>query len=408
MESGSKRDYGKWSYNEDDKRDLRIDFIRGMVMFVLVIVHIDFFSFYNLLAWERFGIISGGEGFVILSGLVVGMIYGPRIAKSGWKDTINKLMDRAFLLYRVNIIVILIVAVLSLIPFLDFKAIMSFTDQYSKTVYWLYPPSDAPVQIMIAKLFLLKMGPHQLQILGLYVVLLMFAPVFFWFLMNGRTMLLLSISWILYFYNWAFPAMPTGAQFEYAFPILTWQVLFVHGLSVGYHREKISAFMEGSWRKYVLASAAFLFVLFLFLTQNNPNPEMPWYGKLSVIPADFFNKLYFNYFQKNTLGILRLVNYAAALIICYYLLTKYWVIIKKALGWYFIPVGQASLYVFVMHVFVIYILWNIPVFNWGLPSKWDPAFNLPTILINTLGHTIALMALWLMVKTEFLFKYVPR
>jgi hypothetical protein len=44
-------------------RDLRIDFLRGVVMFILIIVHVEFFSLYNLVAWERIGLISGGEGF---------------------------------------------------------------------------------------------------------------------------------------------------------------------------------------------------------------------------------------------------------------------------------------------------------------------------------------------------------
>ena len=37
---------------EDDsssKRDDRLDFIRGVVMFFLVVVHIDFFSYYNFI-----------------------------------------------------------------------------------------------------------------------------------------------------------------------------------------------------------------------------------------------------------------------------------------------------------------------------------------------------------------------
>ena len=60
-------------------------------MLILIVVHIELFSVYNLLVWERFGVVSGGEGFVILSGYITGMVSRKRMEESGWMFAARKL-----------------------------------------------------------------------------------------------------------------------------------------------------------------------------------------------------------------------------------------------------------------------------------------------------------------------------
>ena len=81
----------KWHYVDGiHKRDLRIDFIRGFVMLILIAVHINMPSFYNYIAWERFGVVTGAEGFVILSGLILGFLSRLRMEHDGFGSTVNK------------------------------------------------------------------------------------------------------------------------------------------------------------------------------------------------------------------------------------------------------------------------------------------------------------------------------
>jgi hypothetical protein len=79
----------------------------------------------------------------------------------------------------------------------------------------------------------------------------------------------------------------------------------------------------------------------------------------------------------------------------YAILTRFWVPINKALGWFFIPLGQASLYVFFVHIFFLLILANTPL----------PAMN--DFWINTAIHAGLLFTAWAMVRTRFLFKIIP-
>ena len=88
-------------------RDLRLDFLRGLIMMVVITVHMEYFSLFSIFAWERIGYVSSAEGFVILSGIVLGIVYKKRLLHEGFKSSAIKLWKRSFQLYRVNLFVIL-------------------------------------------------------------------------------------------------------------------------------------------------------------------------------------------------------------------------------------------------------------------------------------------------------------
>ena len=383
--------------SDGHKRDLRVDFIRGFVMLVLIVVHINMTSYYNYIAWERFGVVTGAEGFVLLSGLILGLLSRLRMEHDGFGSTVNKQFNRAFLLYRTSIVVILSVLVVNL--FIDATAVMTFTTSDGAKTYSLYPDFSLFAQYhdkIIAKFVMLRYGPHQFQILGLYVVLLMFSPFILWLLSKQRVGLVLALSWMIYFGNNGFHARPTGAQFEYAFPILTWQILFVHGLVIGYYRNEIWNFFHTRKGAVVFAFSFVLFLGFLFFTYNNPLDKIPDYLRLHYIDPDTFRSIYRDYFPKNTLGIGRLINDFVMLIVSYAMLSYLWRPIHRVFGWFFIPIGQASLYVFILHVYVCIVIANI---------TW---FGGENILVNTLGHTAVFLFMWFMVKYKVGFNIIPR
>jgi len=363
-------------------------------------VHIEIFSLYNFAVWERIGVVSGGEGFVILSGYITGFVSRRRIEESGWRPAARKLFARAAQLWRVNVVSICIVAALSFVPRINVSSLTAFTDRGSNQNYPLLPGHDASLMTWIVDIVLLRIGPHQLQILGLYVCLLALSPLVLKGLASGKTPLVLALSWAMYVFNTLYPMTPTGSQFENGFPLLTWQLLFVHGLAIGYHRARVWHFMLGQYGRWILAAASVLAVGFLFWAQNTPNPLIPSYARISIIPAEVYRTVYNRFMLKNTLGILRLVNYACVLIVGYALLTRLWRPIRGTLGWFFIPLGQATLYVFIVHIYIVAVIDNI------LPSGFPKGE--PHLWVNTVGHTAALAVLWLMVRYRLLFRWIPR
>ena len=380
------------------KRDLRIDFIRGLVMIILITVHIHMTSVYNYIAWERFGAVTGAEGFVLLSGIVLGMLSRIRLQSDGLSSTIHKQYNRGFTLYRVLLVVIFSVFLLDMIPWFDSSVVTTFTT-YSGKVYHLYPPLSAfgdAYRLIIAKFLLLRYGPHQFQILGLYVVLMFIAPFVLWFLSKQRVGVILSISWILYLVNTGMHFRPIGANFEYAFPLLSWQILFIHGLVIGYYRNEIWNFFHGNKGRVLFVFIFILYLVFLFFTYNNPLKEIPSYLRLDYIEPKEFRRIYHAFFDKNTLGIGRLFNDFALLVVSYAMLSYLWKPINKLFGWFFIPIGQASLYVFILHVYASIVIANI-----GL-------FGAKDLMMNSLGHTAVFVFMWLMVRYKVFYNIIPR
>jgi hypothetical protein len=377
-------------------RDVRIDFIRGWVMLILVVVHTEVFSLWNLLVWERVGLISGGEGFVLLSGLVLGVVSRQRILRSGWADASSRLIDRALQLYRVHVTLILLVGLLALTIGPHVHEIISFTDRGSGTVYQLYPSHTDPIR-WVGQVLLLRAGPHQVQVLGLYVCLMLICPLMIGMLANKRTAALLGLSWILYFSNILSAKMPTGAQFEYAFPLLTWQVLFVHGLAIGYHFQAIQTWFRSRAGHLMFLFCVIVTASFLVFAQGASNGFFPEWARIDLWP-NLYNKVHV-YAEKNTLGLVRLLNYGVFLVVAYAALTRWWPFFQKTMGWFLVPIGQATLYVFIVHLFIVQLASMILPFGFS---------NATPLWQTTLLHTAELALLWLMVRRQVLFRWIPR
>ena len=80
----------------------------------------------------------------------------------------------------------------------------------------------------------------------------------------------------------------------------------------------------------------------------------------------------------------------------YAALTVFWRPLSGTVVPVLAPLGQATLYVFVLQVFAVLIVANIP-----LPST-TPVFW------GTLVHTAVLVGMWLMVRHRVLFRVIPR
>lgn len=378
-------------------RDLRIDFLRGLVMMVVITVHLEFISLFGMFVWERIGLVSSAEGFVALSGLVVGIVYRKKLIQEGFSSTAKRLLKRAFLLYKVNVAVILSIALLGLIPFIDIHEVTHWSmANGSGPVYPLYPPPATPWYQVVYQALLLKIGPHQFQVIGLYVVLLAISPLALFMMERKQTPWLLFISWGIYAINQVFHIQLLSTKFDLAFPLLNWQLIFINSMAAGFHRQRITEILQGMNLSALTWFAGLLCLGFLFLAHNMPHPIFWPFPSLGFIDPDLFTKIYNYGFHKGGLGIGRIVNNLALFIIAYTLLTRYWKLINKPLGWLLIPIGQASLYVFIVHVYFVLLVSNTPV------------AEINNFYLNTLVHLLSILAIWLMVKQKFLFRLIPR
>jgi hypothetical protein len=232
--------------------------------------------------------------------------------------------------------------------------------------------------------------------MGLYVVLLAVSPLILWALSRRWWLAVLAVSVGLYVLDAVgrFRIMPS--QFEDSFPLLTWQLLFVLGMIAGFYRRELVAWFHTRAGVVTLGVAAVFAVALMVFSWSNPYLSSPYDVRLGIFDDNLYRQVYEAAFQRTYLEPGRLLNVILVVIVGYALLNAYWRPINKAVGWFFIPLGQSTLYVFIMHVFFALAAANIPLLQTG--SVW----------INTAGYLVALALLWVMVKTKFLFSIVPR
>lgn len=318
--SGPPLPFQRWRYPAAGSgRDERLDFMRGFAMCGLIAVHVEVFSLLNLVFWEGLGFVTSAELFVATSGLVLGAVQRRVVERHGLGTSARRLLARAFELYRAYVALILLVALVAAAGLLDTRAVTSFTDWGTGQTYPLYPTPGTPWFQVLGAALLLRATPHQVQVLGLYVCLIALTPVALWLLANRFLGVLLALSWVGYFAYWAAPpVMVTGAQFEYAFPLVVWQVLFVHALAVGYHRPEIARWLADPLRRrLVVGGSVVLSVGVLLLSHSNPWAAFPAWYRLGLVPPEAFERWHGLYLLKNEQGVLRLLNIAAFFVAFY-------------------------------------------------------------------------------------------
>src|SRR5204863_3336095 len=113
-------------------------------------------------------------------------------------------------------------------------------------------------------LVMMRSGPWTFEIVGLYVWLVAAAVPCLLALHFAGWRPLLAVSWMLYLSYRIAPYRLTAAEFESVFPIFAWQLLFVHGIVIGYHRDRIGAFALRCPRivPIAAATASAMFIVF--------------------------------------------------------------------------------------------------------------------------------------------------
>lgn len=402
--------FGRYGYPAGaGTRDLRFDFLRGFAMLSVVAAHLEMFGWQNFLFWERLGFITAAEMFVVTAGLVLGLVNRKVVDRETMGTVTERLWRRTFVLWRALVVTTLLVILIARLGILEMTALTIFTDRFSGQVWPMTPLPDVRWDVQLALVATLRSSPHQIQILGLYVVLLATAPLWLWLLQRRLLGPFFGLTWGLYFTGWLQEPDTTllGMQFEYAFRLLTYQAVFTHALAAGFFRSEIGNWLRnGARRRLVVGVSAVLALGFFLAAQTTANPSFPAWSRLNLIAAEQFQPLYDVWFMKQRPSPLRLLNVAAFFVAFYALLTWFWMPLNKALGWLLIPLGEASLYVFLMHLAFIALIDQIPGYFDLIPA-WDQVG--PTrIWINTALYLGTILGLWLLVRHKVLFGVVPR
>ena len=97
----------------------------------------------------------------------------------------------------------------------------------------------------------------------------------------------------------------------------------------------------------------------------------------------------------------RIVAFMSVAIVAYTSATYFWVPIRRVLGWLMLPLGQAALYSYIVHFFLILLVYNLaPLVN-ALPGEPSEVISAPILQIAVV------LLLWALVRKRVLFGIVP-
>lgn len=205
------------------RRDAAIDTIRGICIVTMTFSHLAMGTLADKVThpapW-----VDGASGFVLMSGLVLGMVQPGRIGRDGILAAEIKLLRRAGLLYVAHVLTVLLAVV---------------AGRFAPDVRWLPRTGDhGGIWGTIRDTLLLQVNPPDIDILSLYVLLLLSAMIGTALLAGGLAWLLGVLSVAVYVVASAVPSafiLPIGNGDPSKFNAGAWQLLFLSALAVGWY-----------------------------------------------------------------------------------------------------------------------------------------------------------------------------
>lgn len=208
------------------ERDLRLDFFRGLTMFIIFIAHADA-NPWNGWIPARFGFSSGTELFVFCSGLASAIAFGSVFVRRGFGFGLARILLRLWQVYWAQIGVVLVVIGVMFAAEAGFPGQGLNTDPLPDL---LRDPATA-----IAGLLTLRWLPGYLDILPMYLVILALIPVMMAASLLHR-LLPFALSLALYALAWGTGLNLVGNPWTglgWFFNPFAWQLIFFTGFGLG-------------------------------------------------------------------------------------------------------------------------------------------------------------------------------
>lgn len=375
------------SAEASSRRDLRVDLLRGFCIFAMVVDHFGGDSWlYSITGGNRF-YVSAAEGFIFISGFIMGQAYRAKRDRSGLPSAMAEALRRARTLYLATVALTLIFSVLYL-----------YTDIALWTGRDFGLGIDSPQEIAVATLTL-HYTYHGTDILAMYTLLLAVAPIILLLLSVGEWYWVLIPSWAIWLTYQVYPeeaAIPWYIRHGENFPLAAWQVLFVTGNVLGFYRGGLTQWLQRFHRLRVAAVAIGVAITLALISLFWGAENGAQFAFFDIDP-NVLNDSFF----KVPLRPWRIVAFVSVAIVAYTSATYLWVPIRRVLGWLMLPLGQAALYSYIVHFFLILLVYNLaPLLN-ALPGEPSEGLSAPILQIAVV------LLLWALVRKRVLFGVVP-
>ena len=213
-------------------RDLRIDFFRGLALFMIIFDHIPGDPL-SKLTYARIGFSDAAELFVFLSGVSCGIVYSRVLSRQGVSGLLRGVSWRALQIYTYY----LIASVATILLIVVSRDVVAIPANHQAFIVLRQDPLAA-----IQSAFFLVSPPDLPGILVLYLELTLFSIPMFLLIAARSSAAALLVSGGLWLLAQIYPdLLPRLADHSYFNPI-AWQFIFCIGMFVGtwYNSDEMS------------------------------------------------------------------------------------------------------------------------------------------------------------------------
>jgi hypothetical protein len=360
------------------ERDLRLDLMRGIGQWMVFLDHIP----YDVVSWltlRNYGFSDAAEFFVFISGYTAGFVYGPAVIYGQLLGATKRLLKRAWQLYIAHIFLFLFfVAQIA-------RAARKFDNPMYGNEYNIFLFLEHP-DVMIGQALMLKFKPVDLDVLPLYIVLMLALPVILWGLVKRPywTMLGSAVLYVLArVFDWNLPSFPSG---NWYFNPFAWQLLFVFGAWCGLSGAVQIAPLIRSRAVLALALVWIAFSFVIVMTWHVPMLD-------AMVPKWLIHIIY--PIDKSDLDMFRLIHFLALAVVFVRYIPRSWPMLHSRLLRPLVLIGQHSLPMFCLGVFLSFAA------HWFLVQIEGDV--IAQILVSVAGMMAMVGAAWLLDR----FKAVP-
>ncbi|MFZ3484558.1 OpgC family protein [Sphingomonas sp. 3-13AW] len=214
-----------------------IDGLRGFFLVFMLINHLVFEGGYWMLRvnHNQLAFVEDAQGFVFLSGLMIGLVYGRKMMRQGYDAGSRMIRARALELYRYAMAIVLAVLVA--------RMILPYADPL--WFNWLGDTSLTGDPLRLAAVATFLFQPTVMDILPQYVIYMLAAPPVVWLCLNGHVAKVAAGSALLWFVGQlgvhqlitdpvsAWITSTDGQGIRTGFNLLGWQIVFFAGAAIG-------------------------------------------------------------------------------------------------------------------------------------------------------------------------------
>lgn len=347
-------------------RLLTLDRLRGFFIVVIIADHLSRWpSIFSLITGKALLWVTAAEGFVAISGLLVGYVRGFKNQNIPLRAVSKKLLSRALLLYLWAVIGSL---------------------AYTAFIWYVPLQGGAPGMPiekgdwteLILQSITLQYTYVWVHFLALYALFLAASPIAVWLFRQKKAWLVAIISFALLALGWLTKSEP-----------LQWQFLFFIPSIAGFYLETILSWWKqlGKKRQTQLSFG----IVGITLSSIGLSVITTYYSAIAPAFSAFVGPL----FEKDSISLFRALTAFTWFIGFVFIFTWLRKPLQKFFDWILIPIGTNSLTAYILHGIAICII------SWISTSgtNW---------LINSLLGVLAVLIVWGMLRIPYIHKVIPR